>query len=148
MRSAIDALGQVRSIYAEGGQLPDDLQGWMAQSIDRFLRQQCDSLNEAFGLQQGRGGVPWWREKAIRARDEALRELAQRHFADLAPSAQANAILKLSTRYAGTAWGRDSQRANMPEHYEGGPQAHLWRAFKSGAKMPVSGRHLRNLLAA
>ena len=35
----------------------------------------------------------------------------------------------------------------MPTHYRGRPKAHLWRAFKAGAAMPIGERHLRSILA-
>jgi hypothetical protein len=35
----------------------------------------------------------------------------------------------------------------MPETYEGTPLEFLWRAFKSGAPMPIGERQLRRILA-
>jgi hypothetical protein len=35
----------------------------------------------------------------------------------------------------------------MPERYAGTQNEYLWRAFKSGAAMPISERQLRNILA-
>jgi hypothetical protein len=95
---------------------------------------------------QGHGGVPWWREAAIRERDAALRALAEAHFACLTVYARAREIAELAARYETTCWLRDRLAAEMPERYRGTPKAHLWRAFKSGAKMPVSARRLRTLL--
>jgi hypothetical protein len=35
----------------------------------------------------------------------------------------------------------------MPPQYRGTAKAHLWRAFKAGAAMPIGERHLRSILA-
>ena len=35
----------------------------------------------------------------------------------------------------------------MPERYRGTQKEHLWRAFRSEAKMPISERRLRTLLS-
>lgn len=147
MQASIDALDEICRICDGDGLLPEDLKSWMARALGRFLSQECDNLNEAFGLAQGRGGVPWWREKAIRERDAALRDLARDAFADLPVPARAREIARLARRYGGTAWPRDRLAGKMPRHHVGTPQAHLWRAFRSGAKMPVTERHLRTLLA-
>lgn len=44
------------------------------------------------------------------------------------------------------AWPMDRMLDRMPERYAGTPKEQLWRAFRSGAKMPVSERRLRTLL--
>ena len=131
---------------ATGRQLPPDMQAWLARSIERYLRHDCESLNEAFGVTQAHGGLPWWREAAIRARDAALRALAEAHFGDLTVYARARAIEETAARYETTCWLRDRLSEAMPQRYLGTPKEHLWRAFKSGAKMPISARRLRTLL--
>lgn len=145
--SPIVALDRLVQAFERNQPLPEDLRAWAAGSITRFLEHDCDTLNEAFGICQGHGGIPWWRERAIRTRDEAIRELAARHLSCDKPSAMAREVQKLTERYAGTAWPRDRQRDEMPAKYHGTPKQYLWIAFKSGAKMPLSDRHLRNLLA-
>ena len=120
---------------------------WLGVSLTSFLEHRSRSLNEALGLRFPRGGVPWWREEAIRNRDVALRALAAQFFEELSPCTQAARIRTLATRYAAAAWRHDRQRADMPANYNGTPKQHLWAAFSSGATMPVCRRQLRNILA-
>ena len=127
--------------------MPEDLRDWLATSLAKFLEHGCENLNEAFGIRQEHGGIPWWRERAIRTRDQALRDLSRSQFSHLGLSARAEEIHAMATRYASTTWPRDSQRRDMPDRYAGTPMRFIWRAFRSGAKMPVSRRHLRSLLA-
>jgi len=147
MLSPSHALDQVCRACARKEPMPEDLRDWMAESLARFLEHGCENLNEAFGIRQGHGGIPWWRERAIRARDEALRDLAMVHFGHVSLSARAQEIEAMAKRYAGTNWPRDRENDVMPARYVGTPMQLIWRAFKSGAKMPVSKRHLRNLLS-
>lgn len=126
--------------------LTPDLEDWLAHSLGRYLDHDCITLNEAFGLVQGHGGVPWWRERAIRQRDAALRALAHSQFDECSVYAQAKVVAALSRRYATTCWPRDRKRPEMPAYYSGTAKEHLWRAFRSGAKMPVGERRLRALL--
>lgn len=142
----IATLEQIRQCCAAGRPLSKDARAWLAESIGRYLRHDCENLNEAFGVIQPHGGVPWWREAAIRERDAALRELAEEHFDAMTVYARARAIFEIAERYASTCWLRDRHDDEMPDRYLGTPKAHLWRAFKSGAKMPVSARRLRTLL--
>jgi hypothetical protein len=139
----------LRAIYSRCvGDLPltPDLRSWLVNSLGRYLGHDCDNLNEAFGLIQGHGGVPWRRERAIRQRDEALRALSREIYGDISVYSRAKAIAEISERYQTTCWPRDRLLGEMPERYRGTPKAHLWRAFKSEAKMPVSERRLRTLL--
>jgi len=129
-----------------GGSLTRDNAAWLADHLERFLRHQCPSLEDAFGLHAPRGGVPWWRDQAIRERDEALRHLAVRFFSDLSVTAQARAIEQLSLRYAASRWRFDRDADEMPEYYRRTPKECLWRAFKSGATMPIGERHLRSII--
>jgi len=127
--------------------LPDDLASWLASSLECFLEQRTESLNAAFGLQNARGGIPWRVEARMRTRDAALRMLGQNYLAFLSPSARANRIHQTSIRYAGTAWRLDRDKPEMPPHYRGTAHEFLWRAFKSGATMPLCARQLRTILA-
>ena len=143
----IETLHAIHTRCAGDHPLTADLRAWLAESLGRYLEHDCDNLNEAFGVIQGHGGVPWWRERAIRIRDAALRELSGAHFPELSVYSRAKAIAGLSERYATTAWPRDRQCDTMPERYRGTPKEPLWRAFRSEAKMPVSERRLRTLLS-
>ena len=146
MIANIQTLDAIRNHCARGLPLSAELSIWLAERLRRYLEQDCENLNEAFGLIQGRGGLPWWRERAIRERDAALRALSREFFNTEAPGRRARAIARLSRRFASACWPRDRRRDAMPAHYHGNPNEHLWRAFKSGAKMPVTERHLRTLL--
>jgi hypothetical protein len=119
---------------------------WLAASLQSYLDRQSESLNDAFGLRNPRGGVPWRMEASMRARDEALRSLAKQHFPALNTSAQAARIRALSTRYEASGWRFDRVQECMPKAYEGTPHELLWRAFKSGAAMPLGTRQLRTIL--
>lgn len=146
MLANVEALFAVHACCNSDRPLPAELRRWVATSLGRYLEHDCDNLNEAFGLIQGHGGVPWWRERAIRERDAALRELARTHFGALSVYGRAKLVAGLSERYAATCWPRDRMLDRMPERYAGTPKEQLWRAFRSGAKMPVSERRLRTLL--
>lgn len=142
----IESLDTIRSHCQRGSPLPTHLRRWLAEALDRYLEQDCENLNEAFGIIQARGGMPWWRERAIRARDAALRQLYRRFLGDAPVGERARLIAQLSRRYASTCWPRDRAKRTMPARYRGTPNEFLWRAFKSRAKMPVTERHLRTLL--
>ena len=120
---------------------------WLGKSLDDFLNHRCASLRDAFGLRTPRGGVPWWLEQAMRVRDAALRELAETLGTDGTVTSRARQIAVMSVRYASTGWRFDRDHEVMPDRYKGTVTEFLWRAFKSGAPMPISERRLRSLLA-
>jgi len=124
----------------------DDQLRWLGRSLEDFLAHRCRSVDEALGLRFPRGGIPWWREDAIRKRDAALRELATKYCRPASVSALARQVRVRSVRYAGSAWRFDCRRSSMPPHYAGGDHECLWQAFTSGAPMPISERQLRNIL--
>jgi len=145
----VDAIKQLREIAkrcARGQPLHEDLSRWLAQSLERFLDHQVQSIEEALGIQAMRGGVPWWREEAIRQRDALLRLLALRHFADLSLTQKSREICRLARRYAETAWRFDRDLPAMPDRYRHKPQELLFQAFRLAAPMPVCERHLRTIL--
>jgi hypothetical protein len=119
---------------------------WLAEAINSYLDKNVMSLEEALGLRYGRGGVPWWRERALRNRDAVLRKLSDRFFAEQSLCQRSREIATMASRYAACAWPRDRQKADMPEHYRGTPREYLWMAFESGATMPLSERQIRNIL--
>jgi len=124
----------------------DERLRWLGRSLNEFLAHRCRSVDEALGLRFARGGVPWWLEEAMRKRDAALRRLAARHFADLSVTAQARQIRVLCVRYAASSWRFDRRRGAMPPLYLGSINEWLWRAFSSGAPMPIGERQLRHIL--
>ncbi len=147
MLSTIENLREVVRLCLAGEPLSDELSGWLGSSLDEFLNHRTTSVDDALGLRFPQGGIPWWREAAIRKRDAALRELAHRFFADLRPTALAREIRTLSVRYGASAWRHDKSRNEMPGHYQGTIKECLWRAFASEAAMPISDRQLRTILA-
>lgn len=146
MLGNIETLNAIRERCAADRPLTPDMREWLVRSLDRYLDHECVNLNEAFGVVHGHGGVPWWRERAMRRRDAALRRLSERHFSDLTIYRRAKEISDLSIRYMTTNWPRDRLLDEMPERYRGNPEELLWAAFRSHAKMPVSERRLRTLL--
>ena len=142
----IDRLREISRCCQAGVPLGDDHAEWLRDGLDRFLRHECSSVDDALGLRFARGGVPWWMEEAIRERDLAPRELSSRFYADVSVTAKARALHALAVRYAASAWRIDRISGDMPAHYRGTVKECLWRAFRSGAVMPVSERHLRSIV--
>jgi hypothetical protein len=143
----IERLRQASGQLLAGDPLESDLADWLGTALQDFLSRRHRTVEEALGLRFAQGGVPWWREEAIRVRDAALRELGERFFPGLSPHAQARRIWTLATRYAASAWRFDRDRTRLPDGYRGTAKEHLWRAFASGAAMPIGDRQLRNVLA-
>ena len=142
----LTALRLLRAGCTAGRPLDPGLAGWLGQALDRYLGRQSFSLEAAFGIQPKHGGLAWWRQEAIRERDSALRALAAAHFAELAPTRRARAIACAARRYGATGWrfdGRDGAPAPEPA---GSIRHHLFRAFRSGAPMPLGERQIRNIL--
>jgi len=146
MLASINNMRIVAQLCRAKEPLPETLAAWLATSLQAFLDQRSQSLNEAFGLRNARGGVPWRTEAKMRVRDAALRQLAAQHLAHLAVSAQATRLHQLSLRYAASNWRFDRGHDEMPSGYAGTPHEWLWRAFKSGASMPLGVRQLRTIL--
>jgi hypothetical protein len=115
-------------------------------SLARFIERASPSIEDALGLKFPRGGVPWWREEALRTRNAALRELAARCYAGRTVSAQAHQVWLVTSRYAGSAWRFDRERDEMPAAYAGTEKQYVWIAFASRAPMPICERHLRTIL--
>jgi hypothetical protein len=143
-----DRLAEIARRCQAGQPLPPDHSYWLAEAIDSFLGKATTSLEEALGLRYGRGGVPWWRERALRERDTALRELADECYADLSICKRSREIATLASRYGASAWRQDRDGRDMPEAYAGTPREYLWRAFRSGGTMPLSERQVRNIVGA
>ena len=146
MLASIRNLREITTLCLTGESLPPDLSKWLGATLHDFLAQRAPSLDDAMGLKYPRGGVPWWIEEAIVKRDRVLREMGAACFDGQSRSARAATIHTLSVRYAATAWLRDREAEAMPAHYRDTPREYLWRAFKSGATMPLSERHLRTIL--
>ena len=147
MLEQIGNMREVKRRCTAGEPLSKDLAGWLANAFDDFLTRRSRSLHDAFDLNFPKGGVPWWQEEAMRQRDAALRELAQRYLTEFSISAKSRRISTSCDRYAATAWRFDRNRQEMPTAYLETPKELIWRAFKSGAAMPLGERQLRNILA-
>ncbi|MFQ5958311.1 MAG: hypothetical protein ACE5LF_02980 [Alphaproteobacteria bacterium] len=145
--SPLDKLREIARCCRVGEPLGPGLALWLGSALHGYLTRQYRTVEQALNLRFPQGGVPWWREEAIRVRDAALRALAERFFGDLSPCAQAHKIWTIAWRYAASAWRFDDGKADMPRAYTGTPKEYLWRAFKSGATMPLGERQLRNILA-
>jgi hypothetical protein len=146
MLQSIHNMRTLAELCRTGEPLPDPLASWLANSLQSFLDQRATSLNDAFGIRNARGGIPWRREASIRERDAALRALAKNHLTGPSVSAQADRLHKLSLRYGASGWRFDRDREDMPPAYRGTAQEFLWIAFKSGAAMPLCARQLRTIL--
>lgn len=147
MLSAVANLREIAQCCSEGQPLRDHLARWLGKCLGEFLAHRVQTIEEALGLRPVRGGVPWWLEDAMRARNAALQELGRCFYISESISAQARQIYLAAMRYAGSAWRFDRERDAMPAGYEGTAKALLWRAFKSGAQMPIGERQLRTILA-
>jgi hypothetical protein len=146
MTVQIERLKQVSQLCAEGRPLDAELAEWLGEALAGYLERRYRTIEEAFGLCFGQGGIPWWREEAIRTRDGALRALAETFHDGLSPCAQAREIHTAASRYAASAWRIDREHAGMPARYRGSAKQYLWQAFRSGATMPLGERQLRNIL--
>lgn len=147
MHESIERLKHIQQRCLSGQPLGWEEAAWLGGSLQRFLNREVESLEDAFEVRFPQGGLPWWREEANRLRDRALRELAEQYFRGRSIYAKAKAIDALARRYASTAWSRDRERTQMPPTYEGTARACLWKAFRSGAVMPLGRRQLQNILA-
>src|SRR4051794_9031776 len=148
MQHPIDNMRSVAQLCQRRQPLPEPLAAWLANSLQAFLESRTPSLNDAFGIRNARGGIPWRTEMCIRQRDAALRSLVAAFLMGELVSRQAERIHLLSCRYAASAWRFDRERAEMPASYMGTPQEFLWLAFKSGATMPLCKRQLRTILSS
>ena len=147
MLSTINNLREIARRCQAGEALDDSLARWLGSSLEQFLVRRYRTIEDALGIRAPRGGIPWWLEEAMRQRDAALRNLADQMFGALSPTAQAKRIYTLAVRYCSSSWRHDSNSELMPLNYRGKSTEWLWRAFKSGAPMPIGERQLRHILA-
>jgi hypothetical protein len=147
MLLVIEDLREIARCCQEGEPMNERLTRWLGSSLRSFLDQDARTIEEAMGLQAPPGGVPWHLEEALRMRDAALRELASGFCAADSLSGRAKQVHSWAMRYAASAWRFDRNKDDMPAQYRGTAKALLWRAFTSGARMPISERQLRNVLA-
>ena len=129
-----------------GEPLKADLARVLGTALQEFLGRRQPTIESALGISSMRGGISWLTAEANWARDNALRNLAEIACKGQSVAAQARSIYLLSIRYAASAWPRDRDRPVAPEKYAGTIHGWLWQAFKSGARMPVGERQLRNIL--
>jgi hypothetical protein len=148
---ALDPLNNLRVVLEAcqaGGAVDGSLALWLATALETFLDHSCETLEEAFGLRNGQGGVSWRVAASMAVRDAELKSLARAHFPKLPVASQAQAIHVMCERYAATQWRFDRLSKTMPAAYRGTPKEHVWRAFQSGATMPLCTRRLRSILSA
>lgn len=144
---AIQRLRAVSRLCQRGEPLDDELAVWFGTCLSQFLERGASSFEEAFGLASCRGGMPWWKEERVRRRDAALRAWARRLPAELSVGARASEMHTRALRYAASTWRFDRRSDEMPPGYAGTERELLWRAFRSGAPMPLGARQLRNIIA-
>ena len=101
MLAAINNLRAIRGRCHHGTPLDPSLSRWLAESLDRYLEHECTSIDDAPGLRQPRGGMPWWLVEAMYERDGAFRDLADLVAGDGPVSARA----RPGRRRAGRRWG-------------------------------------------
>ena len=148
-----DSIARLRRIAAalEAGRAPDAGDGaWLSDRLRRYLESASRgaTMDICLGLAPMPGEVSWWTDEAAEARDGAIRELAKHFFSGRRPGTQAREIERLFLRYATASWRFDRDRDTMPERYCGTATAHLWRANKSGAAMPLQRRQIETILKA
>jgi hypothetical protein len=146
MMGSIHELREISLRCQQGKPLDVKHLNWLGDSLRKFLEHQCLSLDEALGIKNPRGGVPWWREEQMRIRDNALRELATGFDANESVTAVARQICTSAQRYAASAWRFDRKLDAMPDRYAGTSKVYLWKAFKSGAPMPLGERQVRQII--
>ena len=142
----VKRLREVSRLLLERRTLGEEQARWLGAALEKYLKRQCQTLEDAFDLRFPRGGVPWWLEEAMRHRDEALRRLSAEFCGEDGITAKAAHIHTLAIRYAASTWRWDREHSEAPAHYIGTPLQYLWDAFKSGAPMPLGERQLRNIL--
>ncbi len=147
MLATIELLENISSRCLADQPLDEWQRRWLGRVLAEFLAHRSPSIEDAMKLRGDRGGIPWWREQANHKRDVALRELAGRYFAGLSTTAQARQVRLLAIRYGASAWRFDRDRREMPAHYAQSAHEWLWRAFSSGAPMPIGERQLRTIFA-
>ncbi len=147
MLQTIDNLREIKQRCMAGEPLEAGQSEWLGTALAHFLERRCTSMDDALGLRFAQGGLPWWREEANRLRDAALCDIARSYMPGQSKSARAKQIARLAGRYAASAWRIDRAREDMPAHYTNTIKEPLWRAFRSGATMPIGERQLRNILA-
>jgi hypothetical protein len=148
MKGAISAsvLREIARCCLKGEPLQADLARALGGALQAFLSRRHRTIEAAFGIVSMRGGISWLAAEANRARDNALRKLSECACAGQPVAAQARALYVMSIRYASSAWLNDRELPIMPTRYIGTAHEWLWQAFKSGGKMPVGERQLRNIL--
>ena len=147
MSDSIDRLREIAERCLSGQPLDEDMSHWLGDSLEKYLSQCAKTIDDAFGLNFPKGGIPWWLEEANRMRDMALQELADLFFPDCSITKNAREIATMAERYAASCWRFECDREEMPGGYAGTVREYLWLAFKSGAAMPIGERQLRNIIA-
>jgi len=109
MLDSIEALSKVRQSCIADTPIPREIQLWLAGSIGRYLDHLTSDLDDAFGLNTGRGGVPWWLVRGIQERDTALRKLAAMYLPDL-PKTRSRCPNSIKARIA-SVFGLPSSQA-------------------------------------
>ena len=100
MSDSIDRLREIAERCLSGQPLDEDMSHWLGDSLEKYLSQCAKTIDDAFGLNFPKGGIPWWLEEANRMRDMALQELADLFFPDCSITKNAREIATMAERYA------------------------------------------------
>ena len=145
----IERLRQVSGRLLAGEELDRDLADWLGTALQGFLNRRHRTVEQALGLRFAQGGVPWWREEAMRKRDAAIRELGERFFRR--PLAVRASRADLDPRHAlrgvGLAARPRRRRAAppLPGNGEGMPVAGVRLGRRHAARRAPAAQHPRPL---
>ena len=107
--TSLDAMARLRrlaGVLERTGAAP-----WFVEAVARYEAEAAEgtTLDRALGLVPSPGGLPWWKAEAHRRRDETIRQLHQRHFADLGVTEAARRIASRARRLQAIAGQRSGQ---------------------------------------
>ncbi len=144
----IDRLRELLKV-AESGELAE-LGDWLVPRLNNYFTGASAgvTLEQVFDLAVSPGRAPWWREEALKARDDAIRRLADQHFGALDLNGQADEILTAIRRYRGSRWRHDRSIDHMPESYAGTRSALLYETLRrGGGDAPESKKQVTRILS-
>lgn len=140
MRPTVGDLRRARDVLLDAG----DASSVNVAGALRSILYGCDPV-EALGLKARTGRRSALTVDRMAARDELLRAMAGRHYADRCTSAQAREIANAAEAYWRRAARLDVALEDMPESYRGMPREFLFHIARLPATVP-SMRTVRQIL--
>jgi len=139
-----ERLRQVVELAATHGH--KDLARWFEFGVDDFLSGRCPTLCRGLGL-RGEGIPSPATEAATNQRNAHIRHAFALLSAppNTSHGAKLDLLGKALTRFESITWPWARHYAKPPARLDG-VQVALWRAFKTGARIPDSKRHLRRII--